>query len=88
MDCDFWIFWPEAVANVSFGFVFGEQFFKWFQFEVLAYACCVLYWYVWFRHSEPGPTTIALQTDEGKVEVESRTSSGWEIICEPPGIGT
>ena len=92
----YWIFWPQAVENVSVGFVLGEQFFKWFQFEFLAYAACALFWFVWLRtrqdesEDEEIPRSIALQTDEGRVMVDLddiewlRADNNYVIVYAPP----
>jgi hypothetical protein len=92
----YWIFWPSAVEKVTYGFVFGEQFFKWFQFEILAYAACALFWFVWLRarqvppENSQFPSTIALQTDEGRVMVDLdeiewlRADNNYVIVYAPP----
>jgi hypothetical protein len=88
----YWIFWPAAVEKVTFGFVFGEQFFKWFQFEILAYAACALFWYAWLharrvRHKNSElPGTIALHTDMVDLdEIEwLRADNNYVIVYAPP----
>ena len=44
MASSFWVFWPHLVTEVTFGWVFGEQFVKWFPFELLAYVACLGFW--------------------------------------------
>lgn len=73
----FWLFWPNAVAKVTVGFVYGEQFFKWFHFELLVYAACGLLWH-WRIHAsttrpdeQPRPGTILLTVDDEQHRVET-----------------
>lgn len=76
----YWLFWPERVARVTFGFVLGEQAVKWAHFELLAYFILL---YVWRRHltaysvgaSESDVLTneseLSLVTETGMVKLRS-----------------
>ncbi len=76
----FWLFWPERVTRVTFGFVLGEQAVKWAHFELLAYFILL---YIWRRHltacstdqAESGALAdeneLALVTETGMVKLRS-----------------
>ncbi len=75
----YWVFWPERVTQVGFGFVFGEQAFKWFHFEVLAYFLLLSIWRREFnkteainasRSSSDGDGQLSLVTDTGTVRLQ------------------
>lgn len=76
----YWVFWPERVSRVSFGFVLGEQAVKWAHFEMLAYFILL---YVWRRRlttrseavggpiSKGNAEELSLVTDNGMVKLHS-----------------
>lgn len=75
----YWVFWPQRVAEVSVGFVLGEQAVKWFHFEILAYFFLLGLW----RHrilksdaiqasssTADGSGSLLLVTDSGVVKLQ------------------
>ncbi|MCG8413780.1 MAG: LytTR family transcriptional regulator [Pseudomonadales bacterium] len=75
----YWVFWLERVARVTFDFVLGEQAFKWFHFEVLAYFLLLSIWRRELKKSEAinasssssdGNGMLSLLTDSGTVRMK------------------
>ncbi len=72
----FWVFSPAQVSNVSVAFVLGEQFVKWFHFELLVYFTGVLLWQ-WrlsrdlvFGEDSPNRAPLVISTESGLLRVE------------------
>ena len=71
MTSSYWVLWPDLVANVTVAFVFTEQWLKWFHFELLVFAACVLAWR-WRLRREPAQIdepSLLLPTEEGVAQL-------------------
>ena len=74
-----WVFWPERVTQVSFGFVLGEQAFKWAHFEILAYFLLIALWRRQLNNGENNSELsggaesgeLSLMTDTGLVKLNA-----------------
>lgn len=73
MTSAYWVFQPAVVADVTVGFVYVEQWLKWFHFEVLIFAGCVLAWRWRLRRvaSANPACALVLSTDEGVTRLDA-----------------
>ena len=85
----YWVFWPERVAQVSVGFVLGEQAVKWLHLEVLAYFMLLGLWRRQLskpeelsasRSSADSNGELSLVTDSGIVKSRAEDITGyWQM---------
>lgn len=68
----YWLFFPQWVDKVTFGYVFGEQFVKWFPFELAIYGGFFVHWRLSFAQAfSDSPTPeLTLQSETGMVKLK------------------